>query len=369
MLFAIDPKTPKPKVMECLNEVFVHFFEKAVNGRKFEYAFKGEAGQACLDNDATKKKFEAVWCELKKVTKTERQRISSLILNNQQNLDMLLSDLNVQAPCLTHACTQESLIESVKNLGEHLYYRTSKLQSIIDIAGETLSEHYQKYKELNTSMCKSCGTRKLMHDLASISADEQWRSDYDHILVRSKYPIYSVHPDNFMPLCDICNQKAKSSKDILLDESLQRTISFNPYNSDVCESYIEVSLIESSEGGILPELYIQCSSTQSDIQQKYVNWERIYLVPERVVGEKSEYQLWIKYEVDEDNFEDFKKQIKKRSLENKQKQYAREWWFWEEKLFQWIVANQQEEAIWDMLNAEIDLANERGTLDDEFLFA
>lgn len=47
---------------------------------------------------------------------------------------------------------------------------------------------------------------------AGIVDGEQWRADYDHQLCKSKYPIFAVHPDNLIPLCDVCNQDAKKRK-------------------------------------------------------------------------------------------------------------------------------------------------------------
>lgn len=351
--------------MKCLNEVFVYFFKKAVNGRKFERALDGKLGQACLANDATKEKFQIVWSLLQELTKKDRKAIYDFIIEKQPQFNSLLRDTRLAPPCLSLVCNSTDLLGAIKALGEHLYYRTTTLQAIINASGETLLEHYQKYTAFNTNMCKACGTQKLSHELADTADDQQWRADYDHILVRSKYPIYSVHPDNFMPLCNICNQKAKSSKDILIDDNSRRTASFNPYDNDVCESYIEISLIESSES-ILPVINIKCSSSLPEIQDKYNNWNQTYRVPERVIGEKGDYLTSIENEILEKDLESFKVDIHQRAQENKKKQYSREWWFWDERLFKWIVDNQQEEIIWEMLQQRLASANENNGLYEEF---
>lgn len=357
MLFAIDPRTPMPKVMEYLNEVFVYFFKKVVNGRKFECAFKGGAGQSCLSNEATKEKFEGVWNKLKTLTQAERQKVSDLILN-YQNIENYFDDITLDLPDLSDVCSEKTF-QLIKELGHHLFSNTSDLSAIKKCSQSSLADHYREYLNYNNYICRACGTAALSQARNSTPDQKQWRADYDHLLNQANYPIYSIHPYNFVPLCETCNRKAKGAKHLLLEND-SRCFAFNPHKESA-EDLIEI-LQDETVGSLIVE-----TISQNDIQSyKSDTWERVFQVKSRVNAKIVDYLEFLINDTQSENLNDFSQQTLKRSKDNQKRKFNDEWWFWRMKLYQWIVTNKQEQKIWDMIEKKIKLANEGGALDEEF---
>lgn len=358
MLFAIDSKTPKPKVMECLNEVFVHFFEKAVNGRKFECAFKGKVGIACLKNQITRGKFFDVWNDLKGKKSSERQAIFNLI-SNSQNIESFFNDTTLDLPDLYQFCSSVETFNLIKQLGAHLFSETSGLKPIIDHSKSSLIDHYNQYVAKNGFVCRACGTAALSQARVGILENKQWRSDYDHLLNQANYPIYSVHPSNFIPLCETCNRKAKGAKHLLLEND-SRCLAFNPHKESA-EDLIEVSQDE-TVGSLIVEII-----SQNNIQDcKSDTWERVFQVKSRVNAKIVDYLEFLINDTQSESLDDFSQQVYKRSKDNQKRKFNDEWWFWRMRLYQWIVTNKQEQKIWNMIEEKMKLANEGGALDEEF---
>src|SRR5690606_32622586 len=125
--------------------------------------------------------------------------------------------------------------EAFKLLAAHLYGATKDLQPIINAAGGVnIHEHFEAFRmeTLNGNICKACGMRELAPFRANIGVENQWRADYDHQLCKSKYPLFAVHPDNLIPLCDVCNQDAKKAKDLFRHKDGTDRLAFYPYNEE-----------------------------------------------------------------------------------------------------------------------------------------
>lgn len=74
------------------------------------------------------------------------------------------------------------------------------------------------------------------------------KSDMDHYVPKEKFPEYSVHPLNLIPICSICNGKKSN---YFIEEN--KRIFFNPYSDRINETVLtlEINYNESSNSFLL----------------------------------------------------------------------------------------------------------------------
>jgi hypothetical protein len=73
-------------------------------------------------------------------------------------------------------------------------------------------------------LCSACDGAK------PDEVDGKVYADADHFLPQSKYPFLCVHLGNLLPICKVCNQSLKGSKDPINDHTTEPLIhSFHPY--------------------------------------------------------------------------------------------------------------------------------------------
>jgi hypothetical protein len=347
MLFPLNPNTPRSKVFEKLNAELLFFLQASVTRRQFsQQLFSNDVGLECWNNAPTKKKFKDVWEQLPS-TQAGKQTFFNAV-NNSQDVSSLFNDKTSVIPRIE---TPE-LFAALKSLTTHLFARTKKLAGIIHIATESIEDHYQKYVRLNKELCLLCGTAALSHNRFNVDDDDQWVSDYDHLLCKDKYPTFSCHPDNFIPTCHICNSKAKGAKDALYDGTARRK-AFYPLPPLIQSFYHKVRVKPvfaqladyAADGNSNPlrAAQVTYANATPDENEMIKAWVDLYQVPNRV-SERivSNFCEVVSSDCRPTGFEDFCAQVARQAARQPLDMKTTEWRFWWFRLYEWLNSQAEE---------------------------
>ncbi|NNN70556.1 hypothetical protein [Vibrio sp. 3-2(1)] len=376
MLFPLDPNTPQCAVFEVLNNELLHFLHSSIHARVFdenlfsEYHFDGEdVRSVCWTNGPTREKFKSLWNELPAGI-GDRQALYDLVFTGQ-DIVVYFDNLTVQLPVLQG----RELFEAFKSLTTYLFTQTMKLSSARKQSNSTINHHYGAFKQANqnTSLCYICGTELLSQDRIGLSADDNWRADYDHILCKDKYPIYSVHPGNFVPTCHTCNSKAKGAKDALNDRRGRRKAFYPlPPSQESCyqSAMIVPHFLELDDfiGGDwespLSASPVTFPNSPAAVSSKIHVWKELYEVPQRVeqhiVTNFCERIAGDLNLTSQDNFDDFSHQLQRAARSQPADMKRTEWKFWFYLLY-CFLHNQDVEYkrdIWAMLRWKLGLSSQ-----------
>ena len=267
------------------------------------------------------------------------------------------------------------VLEPLKRLTTHLYTSTKDLAGIKTQAKSTIEQHYQQFIAVNRSeLCFLCGTSLLSQNRVGLDDDDQWRSDYDHILCKDKYPAYSVHPGNFIPTCHICNSKAKGKRDLLSRAGYLRRTAFYPLPPlrESCSNNISLSmhvkqldeLIRLSIERPFDGVDIEFVNTTLDLEQKINVWDEVYQVPSRVKAHiGSGFLERILSDLQPNDFDDFKAQLMRHSIREPLDVKRAEWRFWWFRLYQFLAAQTDEYLadIWAIIQWKLRQSNDQET--------
>lgn len=349
MLFPIDLNTRPCGVFKLLNDALLYFFEQSINAESFSHIlFPLGKNDVCWDNVPTKDKFKAVWDKLPR-THAARQHLFENI-NNNQNLAEFFDDDAISLPEIA----DKQLNKVLQELTSHLYTSTKDRSKAKSQSGDCIQRHYQDFLRLNGSVCLLCGTELLSQNRADVNEDDQWRADYDHLLCKSEYPFFGVHPANFIPTCHTCNSKAKGKRKLLTTSSHERRKAFYPYReNEYCKDHISVTphftgideYKQAQHDGAIIDLEIGYIVNDNSVRQKIEVWEEVYQVPSRVKGNvlsSFEKRIWSDLRPRDNNFDDFCSQLSRHASlpDDLDKTEWRFWWF---KLYEWL--NQQADSI------------------------
>jgi hypothetical protein len=373
MLFPLDTNTPKCKVFEKLNAELLFFLHKSIVAKKFTKSlFSKTTGKECWENEATKEKFKAVFKALP-INEVDRKNLFNLI-NNNQNVHLLFSNKTAVIPKIQPL----NLFSAMKSLTTHLFTRTKKLTEIVKLATESIDQHYQKYIRSNSELCFLCGTAALSHNRFNVADDEQWTSDYDHLLCKDKYPAFSCHPGNFVPTCHICNSKAKGAKDVLFEGNTRRK-AFYPLPPLTQSFYQKVrvkpvfaELADFAAGGDsnpLRAVQVKYANPTADEREMIKAWVDIYQVPKRV-GERivSNFCEVVASDCRPLDFQDFHGQLARQALTPPMDMKTTEWRFWWYRLYQWLHAQGDDvkRDAWALIEWKQQQVNNNNDAEDTF---
>lgn len=366
MLFPLAPQTPRCPVFELLNNEFLHFLETSIAAGNFaENLFKvypdsnGNTVSVCWSNVPTRRKFHQLWEALPN-EENERQRLFNTI-NRAQTVELFFNDTEVELPELQPA----PLVQAIKSLTTHLFISTKELAGAKSQSNSSIEQHYQEFIQANGSseLCPICGTAALSQNRSGINDDDQWRADYDHVLCKDKYPIYSVHPGNFVPTCHICNSKAKGARNVLIGEDGQRRKAYYPLSlsQECCFQYarIEVSLRSTEQlmaGNwdrpvAIPSINFHTASEEE--MGKIDVWKEIYKVPDRVQNQiANHFCERIASDLRPMDFHDFCIQLQRYASHLPQDFRSSEWRFWWHQVYEHLANQGQDtlEDIWSLIN-------------------
>ncbi|NEX90626.1 hypothetical protein G4923_18345 [Aeromonas rivipollensis] len=384
MLFSLAQQTPLCKVFKVLNDELLFFLKKSITAESFDDNLFGtfphdgeEKRSACWSNAPTREKFETLWNNLPE-GQFERAALYRKV-SNAQNIHHFFDNTSTILPTLVN----EQLFDAFKSLTTHLFTKTKDIAATKQQAGESIEQHFQSFFRANNNsmLCSLCGTSQLSQNRNDISDDEQWRADYDHILCKDKYPIYSVHPGNFIPTCHICNSKAKGARDLLHNRSSQRRIAFYPLppSQDHCYQYTRMQLQFSHQDEVSPDEFEEPLLSVSvifenepvDIAQKVEVWKDVYQVPSRVEAHiKSNFFVRIPADLRyrENDFDDFIQQLRRYSGGLPIDYQKSEWRIWWHRVYEYLSHQDREYLmwIWSLLNwkerqiSQVDMRAEFG---------
>jgi hypothetical protein len=353
MLFLIDQNTPQSRIFQALNAELLYFLSAVINAEAFdESLFSDAVGVACLNNELTKTKFEALWNQLELLCSAERHQIFTSI-NNSQNLHHFFQDTTSSFAVIGF----ELVLQRIAELTKHLFSATKDLADIIRVCGgETIQSHFESFRQLNGNVCPVCGTELLAQRRNDVLPQNQWRSAYDHLLCKDKYPVYAIHPANFLPTCSTCNSKAKGADNLLIASTGERRLCFYPY-SESCEQFISVELTQDNSHAIY-SLIVRFASVDMVAIEKLAAWVDVYQVPSRVESEQQNFSVWLDTDCRANDFDDFVDQVSRRSILPRDYR-DREWLFWRYKFYVWLNAQQErvKQSVWAMIDCARDDIN------------
>jgi hypothetical protein len=354
MLFKLHPQTPKFQVFVLLNRELIYFLGKSISQKRFGrrlFSYTAE-GEACWENskandpraesNLTCDKFKALFECLKLEPLAVRQDLHQLVVQNQ-NLEVFFASPN---PNILNLLSKKTF-KAFKVLAAHLYGATKDLQPIIDAAGgENIHSHFEAFRTdtLNGNICKACGMGKLAPFRANIGADTQWRADYDHQLCKSKYPLFAVHPYNLIPLCDVCNQDAKKTKNLFLAEDKSLRYSFYPFTEEA-HNYVRLTIENLKDPS--PSVKVGWNTSDGNLINKLNTWDEIYEIKNRVEGEFYNLDQIIQDEINPSSINHFKNQIidKARTIDISTLK-SKPWAYWYHKFF-YELNSSDKDAFWE----------------------
>lgn len=329
MLFSLEPNTPEFAVFTELNAELLYFLEHAIPARRFSRrSLSGTPmAQACWDNVATKKKFQALNTALKNESEVIRRQLFETVRDNQ--------DFAALFPRRRHdllAFVPGVLMKKLQSLCYHLYSDTKGIEGVKAAAGGVdIDGHFTAFKAINGQVCRACGLEVVAPFRANIPDEEQWRADYDHLLCKSKYPIFAVHPKNLFPICRTCNQDAKKSKNLFFCSTAgQQRHSFYPYTEGASELVdLEIELNDTS-----PKVRVRLESDDPMLQSKLDTWNDVFEIKNLVEGRYLPLEHFVEDRICPQDLPDFQAQVA-RALHPPTRASLRraEGVFWEHKLY------------------------------------
>ncbi|MCD1587671.1 hypothetical protein K7H09_16830 [Halomonas sp. IOP_14] len=331
MLFRLAPNTPRFEVFNLLNEELLHFLEQSVSTNTFSRALftQGAVGQACWTNSPTREKSERLFNALQAAGNDTKRQLFQAVLDNQNLEAFFWAPQRDLFDFMNETCQV-----TLKSLCTHLYCSTKDLAPVVRASGGTnITDHFNAYSSpaVNGKICKACGMKELAAFRAGIPEGDQWRADYDHQLCKSKYPIFSVHPDNLVPLCDVCNQDAKKAKDLFRHKNGTNRLAFYPYNEEAKGLIvIEIENLRDPE----PRIKIKWNTQNDALLDKLNTWNEIYEIRSRVEGQFRSLEAIIEDEICPRDSIHLASRISDEARPNSINTLKRkEWAFWFQKLF------------------------------------
>lgn len=331
MLFRLAGNTPRFEVFRLLNQEFLYFLEQSVTTNTFGRVLftPGAIGQACWDNEPTREKYEGLFNALQVAGGYTKQQLFAVMKNNQDLKKFFENPLRNLFDFMSAPCQ-----EALRSLGTHLYCSTKDLQPAVRASGGiNITAHFNAYRDqaVNGNICKACGMEKLAPFRAGVPEGDQWRADYDHQLCKSKYPIFAVHPDNLIPLCDVCNQDAKKAKDLFRHKNGTDRFAFYPYNEEA-EALIDIDIDNLRDPE--PTIRVNWNTQNALLLDKLNTWDEIYEIRNRLEGQFRSLETIIEDEISPKDSTHLKSRLNDEARPRTTDTLKRkEWAFWYQKLF------------------------------------
>lgn len=333
MLLPIREDVPRCAVFQGLNDEVLHFLNASIGASRFtRYLFSENLRDALWNNEPTKKQFQALWNQLKPLSDAERADIYSEY-SQKQFVQHYYEDTEYQLPVIP-----ESVSKALGGLCKHLFTRSSGLSGVRDSCGETLHESFRKFRASNRNICCFCGSSELAQVRAGVEENKQWRAANDHLLSKDEYPLFAVHPDNLVPLCETCNSKAKLAKDLLNRKQKGqpdvRRRCFFPF-TESCHEYVGV-VLDQGEFGLRAQFTM--SPVIPEIREKLDTWNEVYQIQGRVEGKFTDLTSLVDSDCPSNDLNELRRKIQDKA--NSCDQYIRSegWNFWKCRLYQWLNA-------------------------------
>ena len=345
MLLEIRPDTARSAIFMALNNELGYFLHACVSAGRFgKGLFSIELRDSIYGNTDTKDKFKALWDTIRPLSAADRKNILNEY-NNCQFIQHYYDDKTYPFPIFP-----DSVHDAIENLTKHLFSKTTDLAGIKTACSETLHQHFNNFCTVNSNVCCFCGSSELTQVRAGVGVNNQWRAANDHLLAKKDYPVFAIHPDNLIPICEICNSKAKLAKDLLNIKKKNhpdvRRLCFFPF-IEHCNNYVGVEVTQEDL-----KLTTQCTMivTDPEIQEKLDTWNDVYRIKERVEGKFTDLVVLADNDCPADSLNEFKQRIKRKAARCKTYCRLEAWNFWKFLLYEWLDNNTGiVEELWESI--------------------
>ena len=338
MLFALHPGIADSAVFVGLNAFLLEWLRaQATHTAIDESHLPAGLCRAILENQETARLLSALADAVDALSAEQRERVR-VVAHEARSMRYVFGDLARAAPSVP-----EGLNAALKTLGARLYAQASKLVGVTQSCGESIMNHYIRYTVNppagNGNVCGVCGTDYLAQRRANVADATQWRSPYDHLLARNLYPLFSVHPENLLPTCRTCNEKAKLAKDLLRDAGGQRRACFDPW-SESAERRTEMTV---SLGDTAPILHLRMVGSSPAEQGKLDTWDDVYRIKERVEGEFTSLFEKIAEDIELTDLAAFRASLRTRVDAKYRTRHLTAYSFWRSRMFAAVLELPDEE--------------------------
>jgi len=294
MFYAVQQVSDHP----CfeMQELIYSVFYSAVQGEAFgkdvfpERFTTSNKAWGCLHG--IRKSFEPLYNNLLGLGEDERKRIYSQLIDNSM-VEQFCEDTNL---------VPDNYINYEKDIGHQIKELISGLYDKLDLSHfrrpdckvKPRHQYYREYIKLNKSVCPFCTINSYKNPRSPS------REDFDHYLLKSKYPLSAANMDNLIPMCRECNQDFKKGKDILYDGS-NRVDAFYPYTA-LSGVNIQVSSTVEQDLPFARHWQVELIAKDPVEAGKVDNWNRIFSIKNRLVNEIEHYfSGWMTEELEEVN--------------------------------------------------------------------
>lgn len=155
--------------------------------------------------------------ELKFLREVLRERFDKVIKNNQIALAEIKKIENdyesfPHINCIEFNDESSTLFKSLKDLFEEKFkHLKCESQEFKKMFGDLNFKQAFCYSYFTDKQYRCCFCGQLL-EISKKNDKEFVHADIEHILPKSKYPQFALHPDNFAPACKECNQGEKGDK-------------------------------------------------------------------------------------------------------------------------------------------------------------
>jgi hypothetical protein len=329
MLFEIRVNTSRSAIFEDLNEEIGCFLKSCISAKKFHKGlFSLKLRDVIYANAETKKKFLKLWHVIKPLSFLDREEVFKQFYD-AQFVQRYYEDKNHAIPMI-----RIEVKASLEELTKHLFKQTSALVGVKRASQETLHQHFDKFKNANKNICCFCGASELTQVLDGVDVEKQWKAANDHLLAKKEYPVFAVHPDNLIPLCEVCNSKAKLAKDLLYkkqkDTPKVRRLCFYPFVEN-CNKFVGIEVTSEPKG--LKARYIT-DSPNDEVNEKINTWNDVYRMEERVNGKFSELTVVVENDCYANDLAELRSKIRDKAASCKSNCRLESWNFWKYRLYE-----------------------------------
>lgn len=277
-------------------------------------------------NVPTREKMEALSHSLSNITHAEKQIVLNFINTPLLIRDLLGNRLTAipQAPL--------SIVKTLKDCVSHLFDGTAKLVAVETACNDRLINFFHRYSADypvgNGIVCGFCGSAELSQWRQGIPDGEQWRSDFDHFLSESGYPLIALDSDNLIPACHFCNSKAKRNKDVLFDSKGVRRLCFDPW-AECAAQQLSMSFVKSTQE-IVSSIEVTFAPNSPDDAERLGTWDDVYQIKSRIAGHFSSMHIVLQGMLDFESLDEFKGSIAKYAANKEDfwRRRAYNYWYW-----------------------------------------
>lgn len=284
MLFQVNPSLQHSAVFDGLHRFFRELLLATLDGREVDEAnLPVGLCAAIAANQPTQTAIDALAAKLTALEPKNKKALKNALTLNTAPSEFLC-DRAIPFPIVP-----KTVYAPLKTLAVHLFERTAKLSAVERVCGESVDDHYARFRNRNApgngNLCCVCGTEYLAQIQTNVDDNEQWRGPYDHLLAKDHYPLYGVDPTNLLPICTTCNSKAKLAKNLVLKDGVRR-LSFSPWTESA--SLQEIAVVVDDANELFPRVIVKFQSADRDRKEKLTTWDEVYKITSRVEGEFKE---------------------------------------------------------------------------------